>query len=136
MKYIICVCGLILGLAISVFAQNDWNSYPARSIADIIAAHSGQPSQISDIMISADPFPSKTKAVYVGKRRPISPRTKDFISFWAQSRNLPASNAEMIAEEFLFKEKDTEYWIPVVKPIAPYLTDELKEGDEIVIYYF
>ncbi|MGI9036599.1 MAG: hypothetical protein ACR2GD_11245 [Pyrinomonadaceae bacterium] len=136
MKQILYVFFLILTFAISSFAQNDWHTYPVRMIADIVEEHSGEASQKADLIISAKPFPSKTKVVFTGKSRPVGKRTKDFIKLWTQTRNVPASNADMLAEEFLFREQDKEYWIPVIKTLVPFFGKELKEGDEIVIYYF
>jgi molybdopterin converting factor small subunit len=136
MKHILYIFLLILTLATSSFAQNDWHTYPVRTIADIIGAHSGEASQKADLIISANPFPSKTKAIYTGKSRPIGKRSKDFIKLWVQTRNVLASNADMLVEEILFREQDKEYWIPVIKKLVPFFSKELKEGDEIVIYYF
>lgn len=136
MKYAIRILFLIFVSSLNLFAQSDWNTYPVRSINEIIAAHSGGESKKSDIIISANPFPSKTTATYLGKSRPISEETKNFIGLWVTTRNVPAENANMLAEEFLFKEKDKEYWMPVLKKMVPVFTKELKEGDEIIIYYF
>jgi hypothetical protein len=137
MKQVLYTLFLILTFAIPSFAQkNDWHTYPVRTIAEIINSHSGEVSQKADFIISANPFPSKTKAAYTGKSRPIGKRTKDFIKLWVQTRNVPASNADMLVEEFLFREQNKEYWIPVTKTLVPFFGKELKEGDEIVIYYF
>jgi len=136
MKHLLYIFFLIFAFAISSFAQNDWNTYPVRSIADIVEEHSGEASQKADLIISAKPFPSKTKVIYTGKSRPVGKRTKDFIKLWTQTRNVPASNADMLAEEFLFREQDKDYWIPVIKTLVPFFGKELKEGDEIIIYYF
>jgi hypothetical protein len=136
MKQVLCILILILAFAAASFAQNDWHTYPVRSIAELIEATSGGPSQKADLIISANPFPSKTKVTYTGNSRPIGKRTKDFIKLWTETRNVPASNADMMAEEFLFRERGKEYWIPVVKTVVPFLGKELKEGDEVVIYYF
>ena len=136
MKQILHTFFLILMFAIPSFAQKDWHTYPARTIAELINSHSGEASQKADLIISANPFPSKTIATYTGKSRPIGKRTKDFIKLWVQTRNVPAGNADMLIEEFLFREQNKEYWIPVIKTLVPFFGKELKEGDEIVIYYF
>jgi hypothetical protein len=136
MKRIVYILLLILTLAINSFAQNDWDTYPFRTIDEIIEATSGEPSKSADWIISANPFPSKTKVIYTGKSRPIGKRTKEFIKLWVQTRNVPASNADMLVEEFLFREQDKEYWIPVIKTLVPFFGKELKEGEDIVIYYF
>ena len=136
MKHILYIFLLILTFTTPSVAQNDWHTYPIRTIAEIINVHSGEVSQKADLIISTNPFPSKTKVIYTGKSRPSGKRTKDFIKLWVQTRNVPASNADMLVEEFLFREQDKEYWIPVVKTLVPFFGKELKEGDEIVIYYF
>lgn len=136
MKQILYIFFLILIFTIPSFAQNDWHTYPVRTIAELIESHSGEASQKADLIVSANPFPSKTKAVYTGKSRSIGKRTKDFIKLWTQTRNVPASNADVLVEEFLFREQDKEYWIPVIKTLVPFFAKDLKEGDEIVIYYF
>lgn len=136
MKQILFTLFLILAFTIPLLAQNDWHTYPVRTIAEIIESTSGESSKKADLIISANPFPSKTKATYTGKSRPISKRTKDFIKIWTQTRNVPAGNADMLVEEFLFREQDKEYWIPVLKTLVPFFGKELKEGDEIIIYYF
>jgi hypothetical protein len=136
MKQILYSFFLILIFTIPSFAQNDWHTYPVRPIAELIEATSGEASQKADLIVSANPFPSKTKAIYTGKSRPIGKQAKDFIKLWVETRNVPASNADMLVEEFLFREQDKEYWIPVIKTLVPFFAKELKEGDEIVIYYF
>lgn len=127
---------LILILSSSLFAQTDWHTYPVRSIAELINQHSGKTSDSGDIIISGNPFPSKTTVIYTGKSRPVSQDTKNFISLWVATRNVPPENADMLVEEFLFKEKNKEYWIPVLKTMTPVFRRELKEGDEIIVYYF
>jgi hypothetical protein len=129
---------LISVLALTAYAQNDWDTYPLRAISEIVDQHSADTYQKPakpDMMISADPFPSKTLAVYTGKHRPVAGRVSSFIKLWAESRGV-AENASQLAEEYLFKEKDKEYWMPVVSKLVPYLEKELKAGDRVMIYYF
>ncbi|HLM03524.1 MAG TPA: hypothetical protein VK400_20890 [Pyrinomonadaceae bacterium] len=136
MKYLFCALLLTFALASGLFAQSDWHTYPVRSIAEIIALHPPEATESADIIISAQPFPSKTTATYTGKRRPVGEHTKNFIGLWVETRGVPKENAQQLVEEFLFREKDKEYWIPVLKKVAPVFVGELKEGDEVVIYYF
>ncbi len=136
MKHLIQIALLIGALSISAYAQSDWHTYPMRSIAEIVQAHSGEVSKKSDLIVSADPFPSKTVVTYTGTHRPAGEYSKYFINLWVQTRNVSPENANMLVEEYLFKEKDKEYWVPVVKPLTPFFDKELKAGDEITIYYF
>lgn len=136
LKHLIRAILFLVVLPASSNAQSDWDTYPARTIANIVEAHSGEVSNKSDLIVSADPFPSKAVVTYTGKRRPVGEYTKFFIKLWVETRNLPPENANMLVEEYSFREKDKEYWIPVLKPLAPSFNKELKEGDEIQIYYF
>ncbi|MEP6925936.1 MAG: hypothetical protein ABI954_15820 [Pyrinomonadaceae bacterium] len=97
MKRLFYISLLIFTSAISAFAQNDWHTYPARPIADIIKAESSEDSEMGAIIISAAPFSSKTKVTYTGKSRSIGKYTKDFIGLWVQTRNVPTENANMLA---------------------------------------
>jgi len=136
MKHFIFIALLTALLVLPAYAQNDWHTYPRRAMSELVEQHSaGTGQKPPDFLISADPFPSKTVAVYTGKHRPAAGRTADFIKLWATSRGVP-QNAAKLAEEYLFKEKDKEYWMPVVSKLVPYLEKELKEGDEVMIYYF
>jgi len=138
MKTLFAVILLSIPLVLCIRAQSDWDTYAPRGISALIEQEQRlvNNSPKSDLVISAQPFPAKTVVTYSGSKRPIDELTKFFIKMWAQSRNLPAENANMLAEEGLFKEKEREYWIPILRSIAPYVEKELKPGDEIEIYYF
>lgn len=135
-KHLIQATLLLVILPVGSYAQSDWHTYPVRTIANIIEVHSGEVSRKTDMIVSADPFPSKTLVTYTGKRRPVSEYTKYFINLWVQTRNVPPENASMLVEEYLFVEKGKEHWVPVLKTLTPFFDKELKEGDEIQIYYF
>lgn len=128
----------LVSLTFGISAQSDWNTYPVRAISELVQQEEvlGKETPKSDIVISAQPFPSKTVVIYTGTKRPVDGLTKSFIRLWAQAKNLPAENADQLVEEYLFREGTTEYWIPVVKSIAPFFEKELKPDDQIIIYYF
>lgn len=136
LKYSICVTLFVVAVSVGSSAQSDWHTYPVRSMAEIVRAHEGDAANKAELIVSADPFPSKTDVTYTGKRRPVNEYTKFFIGVWAETRNLPAQNTAMLAEEYLFKANDREYWMPVDKRLVPYFEKDLKEGDTITIYYF
>lgn len=117
-------------------AQNDWNTYPTRSIEEILALNPSESGKTVDIVISANPFPSKTSAVYLGKRRKINEDTKNFIKLWVETRNVSPTNADLLIEEMLFKVNNKEYWIPVITRVSSLFDKEVKENEEITIYYF
>ncbi len=136
MKYLLKSLLIVFVVSFPSLAQSDWHTYPVRSIAAIIAMHPPEAAKNSDIIISANPFPSKMALVYTGKSRPISEETKRFIGLWVETRNVPRENADLLIEEFSFREKDREFWIPVITRDSPLFKKILKEGDELIVYYF
>lgn len=138
MKKYLVIATLFVLSGTCVQAQSDWDTYPMRGISELIQQEEGLVNKTpkSDIIISAQPFPSKTVVTYVGTKRPVDELTNSFIKLWTETKGLPAKNSEQLVEEYLFKEKENEYWIPVIKSITPYFEKELKANDEIMIYYF
>jgi hypothetical protein len=87
-------------------------------------------------VVSGDTFPSRTVLTFQGKKRAIEGKSQRFIDLWFQMRNITRDPKAPLTTEYLFKEKDREFWMPVVPKILPYLEKELKAGDEIMAYYF
>ncbi len=139
MKLLIFGSVVVIALAQSLFAQDDWHTYPYREIADLLKQEQNiyeNAGKRGDIVISAKPFPAKTRVTYMGLKRPAGHYTRSFIKLWVSTRNVPAENADLLVEEHLFKEKGVEYWLPVHGKVAPSLATGLKSGDEVIIYYF
>lgn len=136
MRRAVCAVVTLLALSAAARAQSDWDTYPPRTIADIVREHSGDSYAKADIVVSAKPFPSKTVVTYTGKHRPVGEYKNSFIRLWAQTRDIPASNADLLVEEYLFKEGEKEFWLPVHKQLVPFLDRELKPGDEITAFFF
>jgi len=132
---------LVLIALISVWyvpGQDDWHTYPFRDLATVIAGEQSRYDKTpkADMVVSAKPFPSKTRVIYTGKKRAVGEIGRSYMRIWAESRNVPAGNVELLSEEFLFLEQDKEYWLPVHKSSSQAITRDLKPGDEIIIYYF
>ena len=134
----ICAYSLIFLFALSVLGQNDWHTYPFRDLGSVIAGEQAlyDRTEKPDMVISAKPFPSKTRVIFTGKKRTLSEYGKSYIKIWNESRGMPASNADLLVEEFLFEEKGTEYWMPVLKGTAQAIERDLRPGVEVIIYYF
>lgn len=130
---------LALTLATTLWAQDDWHTYPFRGISALVSQEQElyrSTSPKGDIVVSAKPFPAKTRVIFTGSKRQVMGHTSNFIKLWFETRGAPVENAGKLVEEYLFKEKDQEYWIPVLKSVTPSMDKGLKAGDEIVIYYF
>jgi hypothetical protein len=123
--------------ASSLLAQDDWHTYPFRDLASVVAGEQAlyDKTAKADIVVSAKPFPSKTRVIYTGQKRPVSELGVSFIKIWAETRNVPAS-VDFLLEEFLFLERGKQYWMPVHKGTAQAIAKNLDPGSEVVIYYF
>jgi hypothetical protein len=139
MKQLFFTSLLCVLFAATLTAQDDWHTYPFREIGALIQQeeklYQSTPAR-ADIVISAKPFPSKTRVTFTGAKRPIGQYGKTFVKIWVETRGLAQEKSELLIEEFQFKEKGVEYWLPVLSQVAPGLSRELKAGDEITIYYF
>lgn len=134
----ICAIPLLLLLVCCVTGQDDWHTYPFRDLTTVIAGEQAlyNKAEKADMVISAQPFPSKTRVTFAGKKRSVSEYGKSYIKLWNESRGMPASNADLLLEEFLFLERGNEYWMPVVKGTAQAIEKDLRPGEEVIIYYF
>src|SRR6476620_22687 len=96
-KYI-CAYSLIFLFALSVLGQNDWHRYPFRELRSIIASEQVlyDSTGKADMVVSAQPFPSKTRVMFTGKKRTVSEYGKSYIKIWNESRGMPASNADLL----------------------------------------
>lgn len=139
MKKLLLAIAVVVVTGVITPAQDDWHTYPFREISDLLSGEQKlyrDSGSRGDIVISGKPFPAKTRVTYTGEKRPAGHYTKSFIKIWVSTRNVPAPVSDMFVEEYLFKEKGVEYWLPVQSNVAPSLSAELKPGDEVIIYYF
>jgi hypothetical protein len=121
---------------VAVNAQSDWNTYQVRTITSLVTQHDIPKSQKADMVISANPFPSKTKVVFTGRHRPIDVYSKNILKLWAETKNVTAQNLERLKEEISVVENGREFWMPVDSKITPDLLSVLRPNDEVQIYYF
>jgi hypothetical protein len=117
--------------------QDGWDKYEPRTLSQIIRQHS---KAVADekarvqLFFTADVFPSRVRVTYVGEMRKISLTRKNFIAEWAKTRKVPQDLVGLFEEEVLFKEGQTEYWLPVQKQVIPYFKEELKAGEKVDLY--
>ncbi|MFV0387689.1 MAG: hypothetical protein ACK5NT_02950 [Pyrinomonadaceae bacterium] len=86
------------------------------------------------LMISANPFYSAIRVEYTAKSRKLSDDKLNLFKIWVGMLNLNSKVLERLESEYLFKECDREFWIPVQKQVAAYFPKELKEGDMVTLY--
>jgi hypothetical protein len=86
------------------------------------------------MMLDAKPFYSTIRLKYVGTSCPIAAERKEVFKMYQESMRPNVDVPSLIDNEYLFRECDTDYWIPVQKQVAAYFPKELKAGDMITVY--
>jgi hypothetical protein len=80
-------------------------------------------------------LPTVVRVTYTGESRSIGVERKEFIKLWAGSNSaFQPGYADLFENEYLFKEGNDEYWLPVQKKVAAYFAAELKASDLVDIY--
>lgn len=135
---------LVIALAIvSLFvsAANsqdfDYSKYKPRTLSELAELNPAPPDVASAkkvAIVSGDWFSSQVRLKYTGTSRAISLEHREILSNWQTSFRVPAETAAMFQKEFLFKECDREYWLPVQQQVTAFFPKELKEGDMVTLY--
>jgi len=87
-----------------------------------------------DIRLSYNSFTSRVKVVYTGESRKIAERKRFVINIWLKTLGKPKEILDLFETEYLFKENNEEYWIPVQKAASAKLSKEFKKGDAAMIF--
>lgn len=138
LKLLLSSCAILIG-ALSCAAQNKfpYNEYDPRTVAELVQNGTAAiPPNLTTkyMMLDAKPFYSAIRLKYVGTSRPVPPEKKEVFKMWQESMRPNADITALIDNEYLFRECDAEYWIPVQKQVAAYFPKELKSGDLITVY--
>jgi hypothetical protein len=132
---------LITAFASGAHAQDTfpYDKYDPRTVAELVQA--GAASVALDkntanvhMMLDAKPFYSAIRLKYMGTSRPVPAERKQVIRAYQDSMRPSVDIPSLIDNEYLFRECETEYWIPVQKQVAAYFPKELKPGDMITVY--
>jgi hypothetical protein len=119
-----------------------YDKYTSRTLAEIIGLSSnfpksdsnGKPIPMPDLFFSADFLHSRVRVRFMNKSRTMPTDTKDLLESWRKSYGLDTKLIGRFETEYLFKECNSEYWIPVQSPVAAYFPKELKEGEMVTLY--
>jgi len=142
MKVNFSVCLLLVVLFLTtntILAQDfDYDRYKPRTLAELIDLNNPKLTDGAkkQFVISGDWFHSQVRLKYVGTSRLLSAERKELLNNWQKSFNIKPETANLFEKEFLFKECEKEYWLPVQKQVASYFPKELKEGEMITLYLF
>ncbi|MGH9765859.1 MAG: hypothetical protein ACREAB_00375 [Blastocatellia bacterium] len=126
--------------------QDPWKKYQPRILDQIIKLHATKVldnpevlmtfSDGSAAVLTRDSFPSKVKITYTGQSRSIPQKRKELVKDWVTT-TYGANREEYVKlfdTEFLFIEDSVEYWLPIQSQLIQPLKDELKKGEEVILY--
>ncbi|MBC7901691.1 MAG: hypothetical protein H7070_16750 [Saprospiraceae bacterium] len=122
--------------------QSSSNKYKPRTLSEIIELNRKATDGIlktakleeKNGFIGIDPFYSKVRVEYIGTPRPISDNHLGLITTWSKLQQVNKKFTRLYETEYLFKEGDAEYWIPLQKQIAESMNNELKLGDALTLF--
>ena len=122
------------------FAQKfNYDRYKLRTLSELVEINSSTPiddSAKKHILISGDWFHSRVRLKYIGTSKPISPTGNEILRAWQKSFKIPEKTVKLFEREFLFKECERDFWLPVQKQISEHFSKELEPGDMVTIYLF
>ena len=110
--------------------------YDPRTIAELVERSSStqEIKGSKQLMIDAKPFYSAVRVRYTGKTRPLTDEKRNLFKLWQETLQMDPRVLNTLDNEYLFKECDKEYWLPVQKQVAGYFPKELKTGETITLY--
>jgi hypothetical protein len=111
-------------------AQSTWDRYVKRTLQEIIELHSGEIGG-ADIITSAHDFASRVTVVYMGKHQLLNVKRAKFLDMFYIGK--PKIRA-LYESEVLVREGKQQFWLPIQKELLPYLLDEVKEGEQFIVF--
>ena len=122
----------------AVYAQGfPYQEYKTRTLSELIemdADVTQRDYKQKQLMLHGQPFYSAVRMKYTGQSKLLSAEKKNLFKLWQETLQYDKKVLSLLESEYLFKECDKEYWIPVQKQVAAYFPKELKEGDTITLY--
>jgi hypothetical protein len=135
---------LLIGFYSTTFSQetSPWEKYKFRTLSEIIKLNEAGLAQGKELpkladqwdFISADLFHSQARVTFAGASRPISTIHQELIKHWGTSLRIDQKTLDLYENEYLFKECEKEFWIPVQKQVSEFFPKELKPNDMITLF--
>ena len=112
-----------------------WGAFKPRSLKEVISVTTKAVKPDDSMFFAQNQLESKVEVVFTGKSRPIIESRKSFINLWfGMLRSDQKKLAELYEREYLYREGESEYWLPTSSPITKYFDKELKPGDKMDLY--
>jgi hypothetical protein len=115
--------------------------YQPRTLKEIAARDSETRSRGGDhegnekVIVNGDIRPSRVRATYAGRARPLPQSKKDVLHRWAQLyAGAPEHYNRPYQSELLFKEDGIKYWLAVRKDSVAQFEKEVKAGQLVDLF--
>ena len=135
---------LVLTLCSTAFSQKQKNSdkYKSRTLAQIPLINRASTDEIlrktkledKTDFISYDFLYSRVSVKFTGQQRTVSQDHQEIMKMWSKLQNISKKTTSLYENEFLFRESDREYWIPVQKKVEEAMLKEIKADDMITLF--
>jgi hypothetical protein len=135
---------LVLTFCGVAFAQTEksFDKYKPRTLAEIPLINREATDEIlrkakleeQQGFISYDLLYSRAKVQFTGQQRAVSQSHQELIKTWSKLQKIGKKITSLYENEFLFKEGDREYWIPVQKKVEEDMLKEIKANDTITLF--
>ncbi len=114
------------------------DDYQSRTLKEVTAKESDAESRRDKqdrMIVYGDILPSRVRAAYAGRARPLPPIKKEALRQWARLyAGSPEHYTVPYETELLFSEDGVEYWLAVRKQAVAQSEKELKEGEAVDLY--
>jgi hypothetical protein len=112
-----------------------WSDFKERSVKDVIAITTKAFRPDDSMFLATNILATRAEVTFTGKSRPMPESRKVFLRWWVGMLNYdPKDYADLYDTEYLYKEGNTEYWLPTERPITKYFDKELKPDDKMVLF--
>lgn len=143
-KFLLLLTLIFIGNSFTAYAQSDfpYDKYKPRTLSETI--NQDPEGKAADLIITKKDIPlvfsytdllySQVRVKFMNKSRPFSADRKETFDLWKKTLAIDEKIVALYENEYLFKECNNEYWIPVQKQVAAFFPKELKEGDMISLF--
>lgn len=112
-----------------------WEIFKPRTLKEVLSITTKAVRPDDSMFLAQSQLESKVEVVFTGKSRPIIEARKNFIYTWfGMLRADQKEYAGLYEREYLYKEGESEHWLPTSTPITKYFDKELKPGDKMDLY--
>jgi len=130
---------VVLVLRATTLLGQEFARYQPGTLQAVTAQHDSAvrdvPSNIAEHWaISADDFARRVQVTYTGQHRPIDPVRQELLRQWARGFNRDSSIIAIFQNEYLFREGQVDYWLPVQNVLEEPLAQEAKPDQVIELY--